>query len=82
MPPGTKNKIKKVTSIGDLIYRCGSDQPDNDKYQRLAISAAKNLGYGMGDPTLDQAFEWLKTNAMETTEKGVVGEINFCIPLI
>lgn len=83
MPPGSKrpkNKITKVSSIGDLRYRCNNDV-NKEKYQKLAIIASNNLG-GPANATLDQAFGWLNTNAAETDEDGVVGEINFCISMV
>ena len=30
----------------------------------------------------DSALHWLNLNALETTEEGVVGEINFCRDLV
>lgn len=86
MPPGTKKKskkslLKKVTSIGDLRSRCNI-APDSEKYVKLAIISAKNLGLLFSEPTLNQAIEWLITNASETDEDGVVDEINFCRDLV
>jgi hypothetical protein len=98
MPPGSKKKnsnhIKKVSSIGDLRCRCNDEKnPDREKYQKLAIIASNNLG-GPANATLEQAFRWLILNAQESEiaaqeigetfdgEKGVVDEINFCIPCL
>jgi hypothetical protein len=70
-----KKLIPKVTSIRDL--RNKSSDP---RYEALTMAAARNLG---GTPkTLAAAFQWLETNAMETSEAGVVKEINFCRDLI
>jgi hypothetical protein len=83
-----KNKIIPVTSIYDLKAKCNNDNPNHEKYQKLAIIAARNLGCSQPQPTLDQAFSWFNTNVMETQdgegggEEGVVGEINFCIDLV
>jgi hypothetical protein len=92
MPPGRKSKvksnIKKVTSIGDLRYKCNTEGPDQEKYKKLAIISARNLGCSQPEPTLEQAFRWLEINASETTtdefdgEQGVTGEINFCLDLV
>jgi len=71
-----KALVSKVVSIGDLRQRAGKDE----KYHQLAMIAASNLG---GSPkNLDDAIDWLNTNAMETDEDGVVGEINFCRDLV
>ena len=74
------SKIGKVTTINDLYWKC-KEGPDCEKYQQLAIASAQNLG-GANNLTVDRAIDWLKTNAMETDEEGVVDEINFCIPLV
>ena len=70
-------KMKPVTSINELHNLALEDQ----QYEQLAITAARNLG---GDPieNLTHAINWLLTNAMETDEEGVVEEINFCRKLI
>lgn len=68
--------LSKVVSIGDLRQRAGRDE----RYHQLTMIAASNLG---GSPkNLDDAINWLNTNAMETDEDGVVGEINFCRDLV
>lgn len=75
----TKKQVKlipKVTSLMDLRNKAKTD----DRYLRLAIVAADNLGEKCS--TLEQAMRWLNTNADETDEDGVVGEINFCRDLI
>lgn len=71
-----KTLVSKVVSIGDLRQRAAKDQ----RYLQLAMISARNLG---GSPkNLDDAINWLNTNAMETDEDGVVGEINFCRDLV
>ena len=72
--------IAKVISINDLYWKC-KEGPDCEKYQQLAIASAQNLG-GASNSTVDRAIDWLKINAGETTEEGIVDEINFCIPLV
>ncbi len=71
-----KTLVSKVVSIGDLRRRAATDP----LYLQLAMISANNLG---GSPkNLDDAINWLNTNAMETDEDGVVGEINFCRDLV
>lgn len=68
--------VSKVVSIGDLQCRATKDP----RYLQLAMISARNLG---GSPkNLNDAIDWLNTNAMETDEDGVVGEINFCRDLV
>ena len=68
--------IPKVSSLFDLK----SKATDDPRYAKLAIVAANNLG---GDTrTLAGALRWLDLNAMETSEEGVVGEINFVRDLV
>jgi hypothetical protein len=70
-------KLKKVRSLGELRQLARSDS----NYEKLAIIAAQNLG---GSPkNLDDALHWIDINASESgSERGVVGEINFCISLV
>ncbi len=71
-----KSLVSKVVSIGDLRRRTA----DDPRYLQLAMISANNLG---GSPkNLADAINWLNTNAMETDEDGVVGEINFCRDLV
>lgn len=66
--------IPRVHSLAQLKTRAKTDP----RYAQLAMIAARNLGGdGKSDP-----FRWLELNAMETSEAGVVGEINFCRDLI
>jgi hypothetical protein len=68
--------IPKVTSLVDLFTRAAI----NPRYAKLAIVAAQNLGRNV--KTIDEARAWLNLNAMETTERGVVGEVNHCRDLV
>lgn len=65
--------IRPISSLGDLHRKALVDP----SYLRLAFVAAENLG-GAPMNTLDQAMRWLRINAQETTEDGVVDEINHC----
>lgn len=71
--PKLKPKIKSINELESLAQ--------TDKwYENLALTASENLGGGTRD--LKQSLQWLRTNAMETDEKGVVNEINFCRDLV
>jgi hypothetical protein len=61
-------KLPKIKMLVDL---------HDPKYHDLAISAAKNLG-GWQITSFDKAYAWLTTCAMETSEDGVIDEVNFC----
>ena len=66
-----KIKLKKVKSLFELRQLAESDTG----YLELALTGARNLG---GNPKdLNEAMRWLKTNADETDENGVLGEVNF-----
>lgn len=69
--------IPKVTSLADLRVRAGADP----RYRELAVISSHNLG-GPGGDSLDEAMGWLRTNAAETSERGVVDEVNFCRDLV
>jgi hypothetical protein len=71
-----KKLIQPVKSIADLRQLAKTDK----RYEQLAIISAQNLGGT--SKTLDSAIQWLLTNAMETDEKAVVDEINFCRDLV
>jgi len=73
-----KRLLDKVNSLRELEQLSRSDP----RYRKLAIIASRNLGGTHGEEDWDQAMRWLHTNAMETTEKGVVGEVNFCRDLV
>jgi hypothetical protein len=84
-----KNKntklIPKVRSLGELQTLATTDP----RYLQLAICGAENLGGRVaqkenmkpGDAAykaaLQQAMRWLSTNANETSDAGVVAEVNF-----
>lgn len=70
-------KMMPVKSISELYNLAKDDQ----YYEQLALLSAKNLG-GHPIENLDQAIEWLRTNAIESDEEGVVDEINFCRKLV
>jgi hypothetical protein len=69
--------IPKVKSLFDLKMKAKEDP----RYAQLAKVAARNLGCGPTNwpeqPTLAEAMRWLEVNAEVTSERGVVGEINF-----
>ena len=68
--------IARVHSLAELFQLAHTD----DKYRQLLMISAQNLG---GDPkTVQGAEQWLRINAMETSEEGVVEEINFCRDLV
>ncbi len=71
--------MKKIKSLGELRQLALTDP----KYQKLAMISAQNLG---GSPrNLSDALHWLELSSNPSeggTEKGVVKEINFCIPLV
>ena len=70
-------KLKKVKSLATLRSWAEMDP----RYLKLAIVSAKNLG-GREITDLKSAMAWLRTNAEETDEKGVIGEVNFCRDLV
>lgn len=70
-------KMKPVKYINELRNLAHEDT----RYEQLAIISAKNLG-GHPIENLTQAINWLRINAMETDEKGVIDEINFCRNLV
>ena len=57
-----------------------TNRPADPRYAKLAQVAASNLG--QPSETLDVALRWLRANAMETDEAGVVAEVNHCRDLI
>ncbi len=71
-----KNLIPKVGTLGELYSLAQEDE----RYMKLLIAAAQNLGGGCDN--FAQAKQWLNMNAMETSEAGVVDEVNFCRDLI
>lgn len=69
--------IGKVTSLADLRRKA----MENDSYVQLAKTAARNLG-AEGGLDFATAMRWLEMNAAETTERGVVDEVNFVRDLV
>lgn len=69
--------VKKVSSL----YELNSLAQVDERYRKLMICAAENLG-GEIDGDVKKAYAWLKDNAMESDEKSVVGEVNFCRNLV
>ena len=67
-----KTKIRPVTSLAQLEHLAAT----HDDYRALALAAAENLG--RSTLNLPAALQWLRMNAMETDEQGVVDEVNFC----
>ncbi len=75
-----KTLIPKIVSIGDLRRRASEGHHFRLLYIQLAMITASNLG---GSPkNLDDAINCLNSNAMETDEDSVVGEINFIRDLV
>ena len=68
------SKLLPVKSLGDLRQKAKVDE----RYAQLVIDSAANLGGDLGD-SFEQALNWLEMNAMETSEEGVVEEINFML---
>ena len=77
-----KNDIEPIKSLGDLRSRSYED----DTYANLAITGAKNLGLYSKDGFTEcgsvDAIQYLETLAMETSEEGVVEEVNFVRSLV
>lgn len=68
--------LKKIKSLSELKQLAKTDK----RYEKLVLIAAKNLG---GNPKdIDSAHNWLMINAIETDERGVVSEVNFCRDLV
>lgn len=73
-----KTLIPKVTSLGDLLGKASLDP----RYAQLALIASSNLGGGDNEDrwrdlaAVAKAIRWLRTNAQETSERGVLAEIN------
>jgi len=66
----------KVNSLADLANKA----QNNAAYQQLAIVAANNLG---GQATnLSSALLYLRNQAYDSDESGVVDEVNFCADLV
>jgi hypothetical protein len=64
--------LKKITSLNELFNL--ASEADGNGYLQLALMAAENLG-GRG-ANLADSIEELKVVAMESSEKGVLREVN------
>lgn len=82
--------LPKVTSFGDLLAKASLDP----RYAQLALVAARNLGWhhpaaAAADTRahfnlllVTSAINWLKLNALATSDRGVIKEINFVRDLV
>ena len=71
-------KLGKITSLYELFYRATEDS----NYLKLLKIASVNLGGPSIDADVTKHKRWLNTNALETSEEGVVDEINFVRDLV
>ncbi len=69
-------KLAKVKSLVELKRLAASDP----RYAALMSAASANLG-GPSSPQ-DACYRWLLANALETSERGVVAEVNFCRDIV
>ena len=72
-----KKLLTAVRSISELHMLAQK----SEVYKQLALIASSNLG-GIPTTNLEKAINWLRINADETDESGVVDEINFCRDLV
>lgn len=73
----TNSKLgPKVKSLNELRQLAETDP----RYERLLTVASANLGGP--DVGVSACYQWLVSNAMETSEKDVVEEVNFCRDLV
>lgn len=71
--------VPKVKSLSELKMKAKGDP----RYDKLMRVGASNLGGGEEVRiSSEAAYRWLELNAQETSEKGVVVEVNFCRDLI
>lgn len=72
--------LPKVQRISELrMLATTTMTPNRARYEKLMRIAASNLGYA-GNPNTDELtklYSFLSMNADETSEEGVVGEINY-----
>lgn len=73
----TATLVPEIRSLAELRKLAERDA----RYEWLACVASSNLG-GPPNATPKQALRWLYLNADETSERGVVDEVNFCRDLI
>lgn len=74
-----------MDSFADFKSRCSSNMGDPAnveflEYRRLAILAAENLGGDIAD--WEQGMRWLMLCATDTSEEGVMAEVNACIDML
>jgi len=72
------SKLAPVDSIADLFHRAAKDE----RYAKLAVAAANNLGGNVKEGDLRGARQWLETTDAEVNDGNVVEEINFCRDLV
>ena len=68
--------IPPVQSLAELRTRAAQDP----RYDQLLRIAARNLSGMRCDA--DAAYRWLCLTAAETSERGVVDEVNYCRDLV
>ncbi len=73
-------KIKPIKSLANLREFCYHGD-HMIEHRKLAGIAARNLG-GKDDSSVEDNLRWLNTNAAETSEEGVLDEVNFCLDMI
>lgn len=71
------SKLNKINSLSELRRLSKT----NDLYKKLLLISASNLGSNHGGDA-DKAYRCLEINAMETSEEGVIEEVNFCLDLV
>ena len=71
-----KKKIGPVGSLAELKSLAGADT----QYRKLLCLGSSNLGGPNED--MEHCYRWLVLNAQETTEDGVVAEVNACIDMV
>jgi len=76
----TKKLLEEISSLAELRRGCMDTTGPYGLYKKWAFSASRNLGGP--DSSIEEALRWLEMNANETSEEGVVDEINFCLDLV
>jgi len=75
-----KKLLKEISSIAELRCGCFDVFGKYGLYKKWAFIASRNLGGP--DSSIEEALRWLEMNANETSEEGVVDEINFVLDLV
>lgn len=70
--------LPRVRSLRELKALAAN----SDGYKQLLLVSAKNLGGDFAEGDVNAAYRWLETNANETDEEGVIGEVNHCRDLV